>query len=192
MPSPFGGQSQQRWGDNTVSQNEYMRDLLLTDMSGKVCNTADARKKGWIALAFVKPGEAASRELLPLLQKMADAYKESGKLTLWVVSVSDDTGETTRALVAETSLTAPVLLDRDGYHAMLYGVTTFPTFVVANGEGMVQRKVAGVKPAALNDASSKYAVFAQVEPVPVVEGAPMPVIPAPVITEPALAAPPAA
>ena len=188
MASPFGGQSQQRWGDNTVSQSEYMRDLLLTDQSGKVCNTADARKKGWIALAFIKASETASSELLPLLQKMTDAYKESGKLTLWVVSVSDDTGEATRTLAAEAGLTAPILLDREGYHAMLYGITTFPTLVVANGDGLVQRKVSGLKPAGLNDASFKVAVFAQVEPVALVEGAPMPVLPPPP-PAPALAAP---
>ena len=26
MPSAFGGQSQQRWGDNTLTQDEYLRD----------------------------------------------------------------------------------------------------------------------------------------------------------------------
>ena len=188
MPSPFGGQSQQRWGDNTVSQNEIMRDIQLTDLSGKVCNTADARKKGWIGLAFVKAGEPQSNELLPLLQKMATAYKESGKLALWVVSVGDLDGELTRTLATESGLTCPVLLDRDGYHALLYGITTYPTLVVASGDGTVQRKMSGLKPAVLNDASAKYATFAQVDGIAIVDDAPMPVVVAPP-PAPAVAAP---
>ena len=189
MPTAFGGQSQQRWGDNTVSQNEFIRDIQLTDRAGNVCNTADARKKGWIALAFVRPDETASVDLLPLLQKLGEAYKASGKLTVWVVAVRDETGEQTEALAKDAGLTAPILLDRDGYNAMLFGVTTFPTLLVANGDGLVQRKMAGMKPAILNDASAKFATFAQVDGVAIVEGAPMPVVvappPTPEITAPA-------
>ena len=189
MPFAYGGQSQQRWGDNTVSQTEYMRDIQLVDRAGNVCNTADARKKGWIALAFIEPGETASGDLLPLLQKLSDAYKASGKLTVWVIAVRDETGQQTEALAKGAGLTAPILLDRDGYNALLFGVTTFPTLFVANGDGMVQRKMTGLKPAVLNDASAKFAAFAQLDGVAIVEGAPMPVVvappPAPEIAAPA-------
>jgi len=89
MPTAFGGQSQQRWGDNTINANEYLRDLMLTDLNGRPTGTADARRKGMLVLAFFKADSPASQRTAPYLQKLADAYKESGKLTVLGVSQDD-------------------------------------------------------------------------------------------------------
>ena len=170
MPTGFGGQSQQRWGDNTVNQNEYMRDVLLTDLGGKVCNTADARKKGMVVLAFFRPSDPVSVRLLPFLQKLADAYKESGKLTVWGVSLDD--AALTRVFAADAGITFPLLLDHDGYLAMTYGITDLPTTYLADGNGLIGRKMVGVRPHALNDMSVRVAGFAGVEtPVVIAEDA---------------------
>ena len=69
---PFGGQSQQRWGDNTVNNGEYIRDFQLTDLSGRVCHTGPARAKTWLLLAFFSPEDPASGRVLPLVQALAD------------------------------------------------------------------------------------------------------------------------
>jgi len=167
MPSAFGGQSQQRWGDNTLNQNEYLRDFLLADLSGKPSKTADARRKGMLLLVFFRPSDPVSRQVLPYLQKIADAYKESGKLTVWGVSEEDEAA--TRAAATELGVTFPLLLDRDKYHAMVYGITTIPSLFLAGGDGLIQRKSVGCKPAALNDISRRVATFAEVEPVLVAE-----------------------
>jgi peroxiredoxin len=177
MPSAFGGQSQQRWGDNTINAQEYMRDLQLSDLSGKPCHTGQARGKGWLLLVFFDTTSPASLELMPYIQKIADAYKESGKLTVWGISQNNEAE--TRAFADANGIKIPLLVDYDRYAAMVYGLTTVPTLYLANNAGIVQRKSAGFHPNALNDVSAKVATFAEVEPVVIVEGAPMPAPAAP-------------
>jgi peroxiredoxin len=165
MPTAFGGQSQQRWGDNTINTNEYIRDLMLTDLNGRPTGTADARRKGMLVLAFFKADGPASQQTLPCLQRLADAYKESGKLT--VIGVSQDDGETARAVADQQGLKFPILVDYDLYHSMIYGLTAVPAVFLADGSGRVLKKVVGFRPEALDDISARVAQFAEVEPVAV-------------------------
>ena len=164
MPSGFGGQSQQRWGDNTLNQNEYMRDVQMVDTTGRVCATGDVRRKGsMILLAFFRRESPETSPLLGALQRLSDAYRESGKLTVW--GVSPDDAETTAAFATSCGVKFPVLLDRDGYHAMTYGLTTFPTVYLADAGGTVKRKTAGFRKSALGDISSIVATTAGVDAV---------------------------
>jgi hypothetical protein len=101
---------------------------------------------------------------------MADAYKESGKLSVMAVSQSDP--EETAALVAELGLTFPVTLDRDNYHSMLFGVAAPPVVYLTDANGKVLLKTTGFKALVLNDISARYAQFAEVEAIPLVEGVP--------------------
>lgn len=165
----FGGQSQQRWGDNTLNANEHMRDLMLTDLSGKPVQTADARRKGMLVLVFFKPSDPVSQTTLPYLQKLADSYKESGKLT--VLGVSQEAEEATREFGKQFGITFPLMMDREGYHAMVYGLTALPTAYLADGSGVILRKAVGFKPKAINEMSARVAAFAEVEPVEIVADA---------------------
>jgi peroxiredoxin len=177
MPSAYGGQSQQRWGDNTLTQGEYLRDFLLTDLSGRVCKTADARRKGMLLVVFFRPSDPISKQALQQVQKIADAYRESGKLTVLAVSEEDEAA--TRAAAPSLGVSFPVLVDHDRYHAMLYGVTALPSLFLAGGDGRVIRKSAGLHGAAVNEISAKVAVFAGVAGVAIDPAAYMPETPAP-------------
>jgi peroxiredoxin len=163
MPTSFGGQSQQRWGDNTLNQSEFMRDVQMMDTSGKVCSTTDARKKGMILLAFFRADDAACEPVLTALQTLADAYKESGKLTVWAVSQSGEAESV--AFAQRLGVKFPILLDRDLYHSMTYGLTTVPTVYFADAAGVVQRKLAAFSRAGLNDISARVASVAGVDAV---------------------------
>jgi peroxiredoxin len=166
MATAFGGQSQQRWGDNTANVNEYLRDIFATDLSGRATGTADARRKGMLLLAFFKTTCGTCQLTFPYLQKLADAYKESGKFS--VLGVSQDDEEKTRAFLDQYGIKFTVLLDRDLYHSMVYGLTNVPTLFFADGSGLVLRKVIGWDRAAINDISERVAKFAEVEPVKIV------------------------
>jgi peroxiredoxin len=187
MPSAFGGQSQQRWGDNTLSQNEYLRDFLLADLTGKPTKTIDARKKGMLLVVFFRTTDPVSQQTLASLQKLADAYKESGKLT--VLAVSQDSEDETRDFTTRFGITFPCLLDRDQYLSMTYGVTVIPTAYLAAGDGLIVRKMSGYRGGIVNEMSAKVALFAGVEQVTIDENAPMPEPPPPAIpaAEPATA-----
>ena len=164
MPTGFGGQSQQRWGDNTLNQNEYMRDVQMLDTSGRVCATGDVRRKGgMVLLSFVDPHAPDTEPLLKALQTLADAYKASGKVTVWAVSPLD--ADATVAYAKSIGVTLPMLLDRDRYHAMTYGLTTLPTTYLADSTGVVVRKGTGTGHGFLNDLSVRVATVAGVDAV---------------------------
>jgi peroxiredoxin len=179
MPAPYGGQSQQRWGDNTVNASEYLRDLMMTDLAtGRPTGTADARRKGMVVLVFFNVGTPDCITLIPALQRLSDAYKESGKFT--VLGVSEDDEPMTRAFIAEHGLKFPLVLDHDGYHAMIYGLARVPTLYFADASGSVLKKMVGYSGKTLNDISHAVANFAQVDQVVIDENAPMlPAIPRP-------------
>ena len=170
MPVSYGGQSQQRWGDNTVNKNEYIRDIFVPDLKGIMQGTMPMRKKGMLALCFFRTDDPVSQRVLPLLQKMADAYKESGKLSVLAVSMSEP--EATAAFLDRYGIKFPVALDRDDWHAMHYGIATVPVVYLTDANGLVLNKAVGFKPLILNDISERYATFAEVEAVPLVEGVP--------------------
>lgn len=156
----FGGQSQQRWGDNTINAADYIRDFQLTDLSGRVCHSFPTRGRTWILFAFFGL-DAESGQVLEALQKLADGYKESGKLTVWGICQEADP-QVARAFAEQHGVTFPVMLDHDLYHSRLYGIPYAPAVFLVASDGTVQRKSLGYKTATLNDMSARYARFAEV------------------------------
>jgi peroxiredoxin len=136
----FGGQSRQRWGDNTIQAGEYIRDIQVTDLSGRVNHTGPLRGKGALLLVFFDDSPA-SRETLPTLQRLVGACKESGKLSALGIFAGDEAGA--RALTAETGADFPVALDHGGYLAMTYGLGSYPTVYLARASGEVALKLRG-------------------------------------------------
>ena len=167
----YGGQSQQRGGDNTASVGEVFRDLLLTDLKGVPQQTMLARKKGMVLLAFFTVHDDASAQLMPLLQSLSDAYKEAGKLTVLGVSETDD-DDAVAAFVAAHGVKFPVTIDRAGYHAQNYGFTVYPTLILTTGAGIVQHKAKGAKAIAeLQAVADKIGTFAGAETLAQFDGA---------------------
>ena len=160
----FGGQSQQRWGDNSINAADFIRDFQLTDLAGRVCHSFPTRGRSWILFAFFGL-DGQSAQTLKVLQKLADGYKESGKLTVW--GISQETDETlVRAFAAENGITFPVMLDHHLYHSGLYGIPYAPAVFLVASDGTVQRKALGHKPTVLSDMSQRFAAFAELaEPV---------------------------
>jgi len=160
MPNTaFGGQSQQRWGADTLNKHGVLQDLLLFDTAGEPRATLAARKAGLLVLAFFHTGCETSRVTLPHLQRLADAFAESKKLTVW--GVSQDPSEDTAAFAKQLGVTFPVCLDRDGYHSMLLGVASVPTVFLVDGGGHALRKIIGWDRAALNALAADVAAFAE-------------------------------
>jgi len=156
----FGGQSQQRWGDNTASVGETFRDLHITDLRGVPQQTLMARRKGMVVVVFFTTTDPVSAKLLPLLQSLSDAYQASGKFSVLAVSETDD-DDAVKAFATANGLKIPVMIDREGYHAMNYGFTVIPTLVLINGGGFVQHKAKGAATlSTLSEVSVKIGKFA--------------------------------
>ncbi len=167
MPFAYGGQSQQRWGDNTVNAQETIRDLLLFDTKGEPRATAQARKGGMLVLAFFKTTCPTCQLTFPYLQKLSDAYAESKKLTVWGVSQDDE--DATEAFAQKYGIQFPLLLDRELYHSMTYGIVTVPTLYLTGSDGLVQKKLIGWDREAMNGISERIAAFLEREPVLLVD-----------------------
>jgi peroxiredoxin len=159
MPTPYGGQSQQRWNSDTLNKHNVMQDMVLADLQGELRLTALARKSGMLVLAFFHTDCTTSALMLPYLQKLANAYKETGKLIVW--GVSQDDSATTSAFVQQHGIAFPVCLDRESYHSTLLGVVTVPTVFLVNGAGEVVRKIVGWDRRALNQMSADIAAFVE-------------------------------
>ena len=160
----FGGQSQQRWGDNSINAADFIRDFQLTDLNGRVCHSFPTRGRSWILFAFFGLDDH-SAQTLQAMQKLADGYKESGKLTVW--GISQDTDEAAvREFAAENGISFPLMLDHSLYHSGLYGIPYAPAVFLVASDGTVQRKALGHKPTVLNDMSRRFAAFAEIaEPI---------------------------
>ncbi len=156
----FGGQSRQRWGDNTIQAGEYLRDLQVTDLSGRVMHTGPLRSKGALLLVFFDGG-AASKLTLPYVQKLADACKESGKLSTLGVCVGDES--LARSVASEAGASFPVALDHGGYHAMSYGLSSFPTLYLAGPSGAILHKIRGWNRAKLETLAAAAAQICGIE-----------------------------
>jgi peroxiredoxin len=159
----FGGQSQQRWGDNTPQNGDTLRDLVFSDLSGRVQMTMNARRGGFVILAFFDPSDTHSVATLSALQQMATGYADSKKLA--VLALSAGSREDTETFATANGLTFPVGLDYDGYHALLCGITSTPTVFFVNAEGTVLRKSVGFNAATLNGISKTLAEAAGVPAV---------------------------
>lgn len=157
---PFGGQSQQRWGDNTINAADYIRDFQMTDLNGRVCHSFPTRGRTWLLFAFFS-FEGDSVLALKALQTLADGYKESGKLTVWGISQESDPAAV-KAFAAENGITFPLMLDHALYHSQHFGIPYAPTVFLVASDGTVQRKMVGYKPTVMNDISARYAKFAEV------------------------------
>ncbi|RYG79166.1 MAG: redoxin domain-containing protein, partial [Alphaproteobacteria bacterium] len=110
----YGGQSQQRWGDSTASTGDIFRDFHITDLKGVPQSTTMIRRKGAVLLAFFTTQDQTSAALLPLLQSLSDAYKESGKMSVLAVSETDDDAAV-KAFADANGVKFPVLIDRERY-----------------------------------------------------------------------------
>ena len=65
-------------------------DFSYLTRGGNGQTLKDHRGRHSVLLVFFRPSDPVSRQVLPYLQKIADAYKESGKLTVWGISEEDE------------------------------------------------------------------------------------------------------
>ena len=135
----YGGQGQQRWGDNTARTNTYIRDIQLTDQNGRTCHSGQVRGKGALVLSFIDATSPDATHILALLEQLAAGYKESGKVTVWPL-FSAGTPDEVNAVVTAAGFTGSRLIDADGYHAQLYGIADYPTTLLVNAPGVIVAK----------------------------------------------------
>ena len=135
----YGGQGQQRWGDNTANTNAYITDMQLTDQAGRTCHTGQARARGVLILSFVDATQAATVPFLRYLEQLNVGYTATGKVTVWPIFLYGTT-EQVDTLVLTSGFSGSRLRDHDGYYAQIFGISDYPTTLVVNSTGIVIAK----------------------------------------------------
>ncbi|UVI28053.1 TlpA family protein disulfide reductase [Paenibacillus spongiae] len=79
----------------------------------------------------------------PDLQELSEEYK-ADMVLLGINATSYDKERQAREFVEEYKFTFPILMDRDGKATDLYKITTFPTSLLVDRDGIVRERVVGV------------------------------------------------
>jgi peroxiredoxin len=158
----YGGQGQQRWGDNTARTNTFIRDIQLTDQNGRTCHTGQVRGKGALVLSFIDATSPNATHILTILEQLAAGYKESGKVTVWPL-FSAGTPAEVDAVVKAAGFTGSRLIDADGYHAQLYGIADYPTTLLINAPGTIVAKTRKAGTESLQAISTAIATIIEAE-----------------------------
>jgi len=158
----YGGQGQQRWGDNTARTHTYIRDIQLTDQNGRTCHTGQVRGKGALVLSFIDATSPDASHILALLEQLAAGYRDSGKVTVWPL-FSAGTPAEVDAVVKASGFTGSRLIDADGYHAQLYGIADYPTTILINAPGLVVAKTRKSSTESLQAISTAIATLIEAE-----------------------------
>ncbi len=108
----------------------------LDTLAGKLVKLADLKEKEIIILDFWATWCGPCVKALPTITEVASAYKAKG-VVFYAVNVGED-AETVSAFLKEKELDVPVLLDKEGKVAGLYGAEGIPQTVLIGKDGIVQ------------------------------------------------------
>jgi len=102
-------------------------EMKLAFLDGQEFSLRDALKRGPVVAAFFKVNCPVCQFSLPYLEKMFQAYGQSGKFTM--VGVSQNDAADTRGFNREYGISFPMLLDeKSNYPASnAYGLSHVPT-----------------------------------------------------------------
>jgi cytochrome c biogenesis protein CcmG/thiol:disulfide interchange protein DsbE len=75
---------------------------------------------------------------LPVLDQLSQEYRSQGLVVVTVNAIEQDSREEVQAMVGETSMTLPVLLDQGNQFASTYGALFFPTTIFVDASGVIR------------------------------------------------------
>jgi peroxiredoxin len=108
----------------------------LDNLDGKLVKLDDLKEKDVVILDFWATWCGPCVKALPIISSVAAEYKAKG-VTFYAVNVAED-AETVSAFLKEKDLKVPVLLDKEGKVAGLYGAEGIPQTVLIGKDGVVQ------------------------------------------------------
>lgn len=118
-------------------------EIKLASLDGQKFSLQDALKRGPVVAAFFKVNCPVCQFTFPYLEKIFQAYGQSGKFTL--VGISQNDASDTRAFNREHRITFPALLDEKGKYPVsnAYGITNVPTLFLISTGGEIETSSVG-------------------------------------------------
>jgi peroxiredoxin len=108
----------------------------LKGLDGKDYSLGAVMERGPVVAAFFKISCPVCQFTFPFLERL---YKRYGGNGVTFLGISQDDSRATRKFVDEFGITFPMLLDEDGYPVSNgYGLTSVPTILLIDTEGIVK------------------------------------------------------
>ena len=143
-------------GNPRRAREAYAPDFSITTADGEYIALEDLRGKV-VLLDFWGTWCPPCVESVPSLRDMYKRYAKEKAFVMISVSVHDEE-DNWRAFTAKNQMAWPQYFDRDSKVQRAFGVSSFPTYVLIDHEGIVRYRVSGMsfeREAALNEAIHK-------------------------------------
>ncbi|MBI1387364.1 MAG: redoxin family protein [bacterium] len=128
---------------NAISMPPLAPDFVIPLMDGGEFSLSKMRGKNYVILDFWATWCPPCRASMPIMEKIAEKYKDKG---LYILSLNQqETASKVTQFLESNGFSPNVALD-DGAISQLYEVTGFPTFVLIDKDGMIRDYIPGFDP----------------------------------------------
>ncbi len=137
-------------GNTAPSLSTTYADQTDTDQ-----NIAEALANGPVVVGLYKSSCAASKAMMPLLNRLKDRYQDAG---LGVFGVAQDSANVTRSFVRRTGINYPILIEGDDYPiSRAFDIFATPTIYVIDQAGQITYSTMGFLRDQFNDIAAAVA-----------------------------------
>jgi thiol-disulfide isomerase/thioredoxin len=141
-------------------------NTIFLDANGRELNIAAALASGPVLLGIYKSSCAASKAMMPILNRFRDAYEHHG---LTVYGVAQDSPNVTRSFIRRFGITYPVLIEGDDYPLSVgFDIFATPTIFVIRRDGSIAYTTMGFLKVQINEISEAVSAVLGVDPVEIV------------------------
>ena len=142
-------------------------NLTFTDSEGEPHNLAEALRRGPLLLGIYKSSCAASKAMMPMLNRFVDRY---GVFDLQVFGIAQDSANVTRSFIRRSGgLDYPVLIEGDDYPlSVAFDIFATPSIYVIRQDGTIAYTTMGFLKIQVNEISQAVADVLGVTAQPVI------------------------
>jgi thiol-disulfide isomerase/thioredoxin len=141
-------------------------DTPYPDQEGNEHNLAAELKEGPLVIGLFKSSCAASKAMMPLLNRLQDRWGDKG---LKVFGIGQDSPNVTRSFVRRTGVQFPILIEGEEYPlSRAFDIFATPTVYVIDRVGKITYSTMGFLRDQVNDIAAAAAATVGAEPEPVV------------------------
>jgi thiol-disulfide isomerase/thioredoxin len=140
-------------------------DDAFPDHDGVLHTISADLQRGPVVIGLYKSSCAASKAMMPLLNRIADRYGNDG---LTVYGVAQDSPNVTRSFIRRTGVSYPILVEGDDYPiSRAFDIFATPTVYVIDKNGEITYTTMGFLREQVNDiaAAAAAAVGREAEPI---------------------------
>lgn len=136
--------------------NKQAPDFQFTDLSGKPVRRKDLTGKV-VYLDFWGPQCAPCRQMLPLVEKVYQKYKDHPEVVFLAVSVAPPSmdNKELEKIFGELNVTVPMVRDLEGHGSQMFRIQAIPTTFLIGKDGRIQDYQLGLHPNLESELSAK-------------------------------------